>query len=204
MYVPGLLAALVATGHWLFPNWAALSIISIASLLVVSVIIMFRQGLVLGCRAIAFHAERRLPNMAGEVVLFLSAGTFASGLISLIGTGNVWIPFASFGVVEAAGVLAVMILLAVIGIHAVISITMVGSWLAPLHPDPLLLAMVFVQSWAIGLAAGPMSGIHLALQGRYGISSGVLARGNLGYCVQAYCAAVVWMALVWELQGRIN
>jgi hypothetical protein len=196
LYVPGLLAALVGAGHWLFAGWAALSIISIAALLVVSVISVLRHGVLSGCRSLAAHAERRLPNMAGEVILFLSAGTLASGLTSLIGTGQVWLPFTGFGVIEAAGVLAAMILLAVIGIHTVISITLVGSWLAPLHPDPLLLALVFVMSWAIGLAAGPLSGIHLAIQGRYGIASTLLARSNLRYCVQAYCAAVAWLALV--------
>ena len=64
-----------------------------------------------------------------------------------------------------------------------------------------LLALVFVQSWAIGLAAGPMSGIHLALQGRYGLSPARLARGNVRYCLQAYAVAVVWLAVVGSLLG---
>lgn len=196
LYLPGLLAVLVAVGHWLFPNWAVLSIVSFAALLVVVASTLLRQGVTAGGQAILAHASNRLPAMAGEVILFLSAGTFASGLISLIGTGNVWIPFQHFGAIEAAVVLAAMILLAVVGIHTVISITMVGTWLAPLHPDPVLLAMVFVQSWAIGLAAGPMSGIHLAIQGRYAIPSTLLTRINLRYCLQAYVAAVVWLAVV--------
>jgi len=89
-----------------------------------------------------------------------------------------------------------MILLAAVGIHAVISITMVATWLAPLHPAPDLLALVFVMSWAIGLAAGPLSGIHLAIQCRYGISARMLARGNIRYCLQAYAAAVIYLLLI--------
>ncbi|MEN9880180.1 MAG: hypothetical protein RIQ55_826 [Pseudomonadota bacterium] len=196
LYIPVLLAALVAVGHWFFPRWTALSIISIASLLVVCVLSVFRNGPLLVCRAITSHAHHRLPSMAGEVILFLAAGTLASGLTSLIGMGDVWLPFTRFGALEAAAVLAVMILLAIIGVHTVISITMVGTWLAPLHPEPLLLALVFVQSWAIGLAAGPMSGINLAIQGRYGIASSLLAKLNLRYCAQAYCAAVIWLTMV--------
>jgi hypothetical protein len=199
LFVPGLLAALVATGHGLFPGWTALAVISMASLLVVCVLTVLREGALPACRSIAAHAERRLPNMAGELILFLSAGTFASGLIALINTGDVWLPFTRFGILEAAAVLAAMILLAIIGIHTVISITLVGTWLAPLHPEPLLLALVFVQSWAIGLAVGPMSGINLAIQGRYGIPSSVLSRSNLKYGLQAYLAAVLWNALVFGL-----
>ena len=75
------------------------------------------------------------------------------------------------------------------------------AWLAPLQPEPTLLALVFVQSWAIGLAAGPMSGIHLALQGRYGLSAARLARANVRYCLQAYVAAVVWLAVVGRVLG---
>lgn len=204
LWVPGLLAALVAAGHWLFPRWTALSIVSLAALLVVCGMTVLRQGVVSASRSVVAHAERRLPNMAGEVVLFLSAGTLASGLTSLIGTGNAWVPFAHFGVIEAAGVLAAMIALAVIGIHTVISITLVGSWLAPLQPDPLLLALVFVMSWSIGLAAGPMSAINLAMQGRYGIAAGVLSRNNLRYCLQAYGAAVVCLALVAGVQRALS
>jgi hypothetical protein len=98
-------------------------------------------------------------------------------------------------------VLAAMILLAALGIHAVITIAMASAWLAPLQPEPTLLALVFVQSWAIGLAAGPMSGIHLALQGRYGLSAVQLARANVRYCLQAYAAAVVWLAVIGSVLG---
>jgi hypothetical protein len=89
-----------------------------------------------------------------------------------------------------------MIFLCVLGIHAVISITTVAAWLAPLNPDPVLMAVVYVQCWAIGLAASPMSGIHLALQGRYGVSGGAMARGNVRYSLQAYVAAVVVLFMV--------
>lgn len=134
--------------------------------------------------------------MSGELILFLAAGAFASGLRALIDSDAVWMPFGGFGVAEAAIVLAVMILLSAVGIHTVISITMAAAWLAPLHPEPTFLALVFVQSWAIGNAAGPMSGVHLALQGRYGISAAALSRGNIRYCLQAYAVAVLWLAIV--------
>lgn len=194
--IPGGLAVLVGVGHRLFPGWAMLSVISFASLLVVSLTMMYRQGPWRAARSVFEHATVRLPNMAGELILFLAAGCLASGLSSLINTGGVWMPFAKFGVVEAAIVLAIMILLAAVGIHTVISITMAATWLAPLHPEPTLLALVFVQSWAIGLAAGPTSGTNLTIQGKYGIPAMTMARGNVRYCLQAYGAAVVWLLII--------
>ena len=199
LLMPGLLALIVGLGHWLFPGWAMLSVISFASLLVVAATLTWRFGPLTALHAMANYAGRRLPAMAGELALFLAAGCFASGLSALMGTGGVWLPFTRFGVVEAAIVLAIMILLAAVGIHTVISIAMAAVWLAPVHPNPTLLAMVFVQSWAIGLAAGPTSGTNLTIQGKYGIPATAMARMNVRYCLQAYGAAVLWllMAGVW-------
>lgn len=199
--IPGVLALLVIAGHWLVPQWSALSIISLASLSVVLCAALGGRGLRVGTQAIYRHARESLPGMSGELILFLAAGVFASGLRALIEGGGFWPPFAGFGIAQAALLLAIMIFLSVIGIHAVISITMAAAWLAPLHPDPNLLALVFVESWAIGLAAGPMSGIHLALQGRYGIPARTLAQGNLRYCLQAYAAAVLWLVLLGKSLG---
>ena len=195
LFLPCLLAFLVGFGHWLFPKWAMLSVISIASLLLVCATVALRTGLLPAARIMADQARGRLPHMAGEIVLFLAAGCLASGLNSLIATGGVWMPFSRFGIIEAAAVLAIMILLAAIGIHTVISITMAATWLAPLQPQPTLLAMVFVQSWAIGLAAGPTSGTNLTIQGRYCIPATTIARGNIRYCFQAYGAAVLCLLL---------
>ncbi|MBS0348145.1 MAG: hypothetical protein JSR69_16995 [Proteobacteria bacterium] len=193
--VPALLSVLVAAGHWLLPHWAALSIVSLSALAIVCAVTSVERGPRAAARSIYRHARDRLPGMSGELILFLAAGVFASGLQSLISLGGVWMPFSAFGTFEAAIILALMILLSILGIHVVISITIMASWLAPLHPEPDLLALVFVESWAIGLAAGSMSGIHIAIQGRFGVPAGTLARGNMRYCLQAYCLAVVWLAL---------
>lgn len=201
LQIPVLLSILVGAGHWLLPHWTALSVISLASLAIACLAVTFERGVKSGSISIYHHCRDRLPGMAGELVLFLSAGVFASGLQSLIRQGGFWIPFSSFGAVEAALVLAIMILLSILGIHAVISITMISSWLAPIHPEPNLLALVFVESWAIGLAAGPLSGIHIAIQSRFGISANTLSRGNMRYCLKAYIVAALWLVTYGELLG---
>jgi hypothetical protein len=140
----------------------------------------------------------RLPAMRGELSLFLAAAVFATGLNALVASNGGWQPMSHVGGLEAALVLAGMIFFCMLGIHAVISITTVAVWLAPLDPDPVLMALVYMQCWAIGLAASPMSGIHLALQGRYGVSGSDMARANWRYCLEAYALAVVMLfALAW-------
>lgn len=53
-----------------------------------------------GGHALYGHVRDRLPGMAGELVLFLSAAVFASGLRALMDSGPLWLPFTAFGVGE--------------------------------------------------------------------------------------------------------
>ncbi|MBR0565073.1 hypothetical protein J5J83_02950 [Azoarcus sp. L1K30] len=196
--VPLALALIVIAGHFLLSSWSTLAIITIAAPLMVSGIVIRRNGFGAGSAQLARHAVRRLPAMRGEMSLFLAAAVFATGLEALIASSGGWLPWAHVGALQAALVLAGMIFFCILGFHAVISITTVAAWLAPLNPDPVLMAAVYVQCWAIGLAASPMSGIHLALQGRYGVSGALMARANARYCLQAYGAAVVALfAISW-------
>lgn len=201
LWVPLLLALIVLAGHVLWPQWTTLAIVSLAAPLMATVIVVARGGVVAGRGQLARHVRHRLPVMRGELSLFLAAAVFATGLNALISTSGGALPMDQVGPLEASLVLAGMIVLCVLGIHAVISITMVAAWLAPLDPDPLLMAMVYTQCWAIGLAASPMSGIHLALQGRYGLSAVTLARENGLYSLQAYAMAVVALFVVTALRG---
>ncbi len=201
LWVPGVLAGMVMVGHGLWPAWTTLAVITLAAPAMAATVVLFRNGLLVGGAQIARHAVRRLPAMRGEMALFLAAAVFATGLNALVVSSGGWQPMDHVGALEASLVLAGMILFCVLGIHAVISITTVAVWLAPLNPDPLLMAMVYVQCWAIGLAASPMSGIHLALQGRYGVSGVGLARANWRYCAQAYGLAVVTLFLLAAWRG---
>ncbi|QID18442.1 hypothetical protein G3580_12860 [Nitrogeniibacter mangrovi] len=201
LWVPSALAGMVIVGHWLWPHWTTLAIVTLAAPLMAALVVFSRSGAGEGGTRIARHAMHRLPAMRGEIALFLAAAVFATGLNALIASGVGWQPMTHVGALEASLVLAGMIVFCVLGIHAVISITTVAVWLAPLHPDPMLMALVYMQCWAIGLAASPMSGIHLALQGRYGVSAVHMARANWRYCAKAYVAAVVTLFLMAAWRG---
>ena len=201
LWVPTTLAGMVIAGHWIWPDWTTLAIVTLAAPIMTAAVIFARHGLGDGSSRIVRHAMHRLPAMRGELGLFLAAAVFATGLNALIGSSGVWLPMDHVGALEASLILAGMIALCIVGIHAVISITMVAVWLAPLQPDPILMAMVYMQCWAIGLAASPLSGVHLALQGRYGISGARLARGNWAYCAQGYVAAVITLFAIAAWRG---
>jgi hypothetical protein len=109
--------------------------------------------------------------MSNELALFLAAGVLGTGIAAAVAASGISISTGSFGALEAAGLLLGMVLLSALGIHPVISIATAGGLLAPLEPDPNLLGMVFLMTWALGVTLSPFSGMHLAMQGRYGIDS---------------------------------
>ena len=50
-------------------------------------------------------------------------------------------------------------------------------------------------------AVSPLSGIHLALQGRYGLSAREMARANAAYGLRAYGLAVLCLLLIAASRG---
>ena len=74
-----------------------------------------------------------------------------------------------------------MVVLAIFGVHPVISIATAQGLLAPLAPDPNLLGITYLMAWAIGVSISPLSGMHLAMQGRFGIDSVGFLRWNGGF-----------------------
>lgn len=203
LWLPLVLTLAVVAGHAGLPGWTSLAIISAAALLISVVAALVMYGLSGGGERVAAHAGRRLPTMSGELLLFLAAGVFATGLQALMQARVAWMPFDHFGPMQAAIVLAVMIALAAMGIHAVVTIVIASAWLMPLAPDPLLLAMVFLMAWGIGLSVNPMAGVHLSLQGRFGLSALALARDNVRYCMGAYAMAVVWLTMIGYWRGQL-
>jgi len=75
-------------------------------------------------------------------------------------------------------------------VHPVITIAACGVWLAPLHPEPNLLAITLLMAWAIGVPANPLSGLHLMMQGRYGIDGYAFQRWNAGYVLKCLGAGI--------------
>ncbi len=179
LWVPSLLALFVLLGHFTLPHASILVIIALAALLVTVVGLCFSVGCQGAFNTLGAHITRGLPRMVGELLLFLAAGVLAVGLRTIVSATHISLPFAGVFGASAAGLLLVsMVLISILGVHPIISISVVTPLLVPFNPDPQLLALTYIFAWSLGTCAGPLSGLNLIFQGRYGMSALQIARRN--------------------------
>nr|WP_284047714.1 hypothetical protein [Halomonas gemina] len=183
LLMPLSMATLVMLFHYLITP--TLSIVSIITFLLPSVALLSNlpQGPRWTLRRVYQHTLTRLPAMRGEVSLFLCAGLLTQGLSSFItaATGSTWTLFAHFGPLEAVTSFLAIVISAVAGLHPIIGVSVLASMLDLDAGRQTLFAFVALASWAVGTSVGPLSGINLSLQGRYGVSGTQMMRQNLGY-----------------------
>lgn len=168
--LPGALAAAVLLVNWLRPQTPILSVISLFSLLLTG-IVLFHRGRGAGLRRMMNHAQTALPNTANEIVLFVAAGLFATGISAVAQTNGITMGADSVGAETLSLLLVAMVGVSLLGAHPVISISVVGGLVAATVSNPNLLAMLFLMTWALGVAISPVSVMNLGFQGRYGINS---------------------------------
>ncbi|MBM3357430.1 MAG: hypothetical protein FJY54_06855 [Betaproteobacteria bacterium] len=182
LWVPAVLAIGVLVVHEVQRAWSVLAIITVLAPLLTVATLLVREGNRTG-RSLLRLVRLRLPEMCGEVSLFLAAGVLSAGMAGAIVALDLRVPFERFGGLEASIVLLAGNLVAWLGVHPVILISVVGPWLATLDPDPTLLAMTFLMTWGIGLTACPMSNTLVAINARYHVSFADLVRRNRTFSV---------------------
>lgn len=170
LWIPGLLAVAVMVIHDRYPELSILTLISGLSVMLTLFVMLIRHGAGTLQQLEAF-VSGTLPRMSGELVLFLSAGVLAAGISTAVAASGLDLTPDRFGPTEASLLLTGMVLLSILGIHPVISITTASGLILPASPDPDLLAMTFLMTWATGVCISPFSGLSLAIQGRYGINA---------------------------------
>ncbi len=189
LWLPTLLTVLVFVIHHLFPKLSILFIITLCSPLICLLLVTRKER----CRAIvADHIETKLANMQNEIVLFLSAGVFAFGL-KMVLVNQDFIPmFEQFNALTASACFVLIVLLSMLGFHMLIGVSIVAPLVLPLNPDPSLLAVVILASWALGSAVGPLSGMNISIQASYGIDSKKILAWNFRYvCLMALLVMLV-------------
>ncbi len=180
LFPPLALVVIVLSVHAALPDVPIVGIITICTP-ILSLLLVGAAAPRAMPRRVADHAVRHLPGMTGELVLFLSAGLLVAGLTPLARNSAGWLPIEAFTAWEAWALVGVMAAVSGLGVHPVISIAISASVLAPLQPDPTLFAMVGLIAWGLQAAGGPLSGLNVVMQGRYGIDSFTMARWNLKY-----------------------
>lgn len=201
LWLPCLLAVAVTVGHLLLPRASFMVIIALAALLVTVGVLVASNGVVTSARRLGSYVQHGLPAMVGELLLFLAAGVLAVGLRALSTGMHLSLPFLRvFDFSAAALLLAVLILASMLGAHPIITISVVVPLLAPLQPDPHLLAVTLLFGWGLGTCGGPLSGTHLVMQGRYGISSLKGAMRNWPYVLAMYPLALLFLLVAGHFQ----
>jgi hypothetical protein len=200
LWIPALLAVLVLTAHRLLPAVPILSLISGTALLLTLVVLAARAGAPALPRFLD-HVRAGLPRMSGELVLFLAAGVLAAGIGSAVQTSGWTLDLLEFGATEASVLLLMMVAVSAAGVHPVISIATAHGILAPLAPDPNLLGITYLMSWAAGVSSSPLSGMHLAMQGRFGIDARGFLRWNGGFTLFMLAVDILVLHLYQWWQG---
>ncbi|MGM0825809.1 MAG: hypothetical protein ACQEUY_13950 [Pseudomonadota bacterium] len=183
LLMPVGMAALVMLFHFVLTP--SLTIVSIITLLLPAVAVLsnLRDGPLFTLRRVRQHTLTRLPAMRGEISLFLAAGLLTLGLSTLVSAaaGNDWTLFEHFGAPQAMISFAAIALSALAGLHPIIGVSVLASVLNLEGGEQTLFAFVALSSWAVGTSVGPLSGINLSLQGRYGVSGYRMMVNNLLY-----------------------
>jgi hypothetical protein len=181
LIMPLLLAAAVLCGHWLLPELKVLTLISLLAPLGALLFMHERPRL----QQLACYIQQRLANISSQFALFLAAGVFSAGLVALIASYPEALHF-SFSHLTPLIFMACsggMILAALIGVHPIVSIALVSPFLLPLQADPNQLAFLFLSVWGTATGTSPLSGVGLAMTGRYHVSSGTILKSNYRFLV---------------------
>lgn len=199
LWVPALLAMSIMACHFLLPLVPVLTLISLLSIALTLLVLMIKQSSA-GVAVYKNHIINVIPNIGSELFLFLSAGVLAVGIGALMTSANLSLGLDSFGAAQASGLLIISIILAIAGVHPVITIATAGGLLANLNAAPDLLAMTFLMCWSGGVIASPLSGMHLTLAGRFNISNFKLFMSNRRFSVKFLVLQIAFLHL-YELLG---
>ncbi len=190
LWLPLALAAAVLVGAGLTSEYSVLSLITMLTPLVVGSALLRRGGFGAVRRALSDYVTRRLPEMGGELALFLAAGVLGTGLVTAIASGSGWVPFEQLDAFHASLLLLAFPLTSLLCVHPVIVVSVVAPFAGSINADPTFLAIVFAMGWGLGCAVNPMSGINLVLHSRYGVSNWAIGRSGVPFSATLYPVAV--------------
>lgn len=187
--VPVFLAAVVIVIHHFLPDIPILILICLTA---PAGALVFMKG---RPRLSTLHdfIDTKILSVKSQFSLFLAAGVFSTGIksITLVYPEFFNLESATFSPMLFTVVLGVMIAIGVLGVHPVVSIAIVSPLLLPLNPDPSQLGFLFLSSWAVSTGSSPLSGVGLALTGRFQASPRVILQSNFHYAIAMWLIASI-------------
>jgi hypothetical protein len=195
--IPGALAATIGVLLVVNSSLNVVTAVTIASPLIAMAFTGRRQLL----SSLTRHIALDLPSAANQVTLFLGAGVFAVGISALSSAlvSAYPITLSDFGLVLIATSTGLMILASYVGLHPLVTISIVAAALHPLSPNHTVLAMMFLAAWALGVGGSPLSGTSLSFISRWGVSPKDYLIWNAPYTVSMWLVSVlvIWCVARW-------
>lgn len=194
LYIPIILALFVLSTHYLYPLVKIVMLISTFALLMTFLILPVKKGFFEALKILKYHIIDDMPHMKAEISLFLVAGMFGILVGSILNGLHFSIPFEVFDYKVASILLLVFILLALIGIHPVITVSILGDFFS--NANHTLLAMTFLMAWSTTVSTSPISGINLTITARYNCSAKEIFMLNIAYAFKMYVICVVLLFIL--------
>ena len=174
---------------YFFLDFKIILLISSFAFLLTIFILPIKKGLKNSLKILKFHIIDELPKMKSEISLFLVAGLFGIMAGSVLLGLNFNLPFEVFDYKVAAVTLLIFIILAFVGIHPIISISILGDFFV--NANHTLLAMTFLMAWATTVSTSPISGLNLTMSARYSCNPKEIFKLNIFYAIKMYIVCVI-------------
>lgn len=194
LILPFSLALLVLGTNHFYPDIKIIVLIALFCIILAFLVLPIKEGCKLAITNFSNHVSTELPRMKTEISLFLVAGVFGVSVSSILQGLGLDFPFDYFDYKIAALVLFVFIVLSMVGVHAIISISIFGHMLQGF--DHTLVAITFLMAWASTVSTSPFSGVNLTLQARYGVSTREVLTLNVAFLVKTYLVCVLLLYII--------
>lgn len=194
LYLPLLLAFFVLFTHFLYGDLKIILLISLFAFLLTAIILPMKKGINKSVKILNHHILDELPKMRNEISLFLIAGVFGIFAGSVLLGLNFKFPFEIFDYKIASFLLLIFIILAFIGIHPIISISIFADFFQ--EANHTLLAMTFLMAWATTVSTSPISGLNLTMSARYSCDAKEIFKLNIFYSIKMYIICVLLLFLL--------
>lgn len=188
LFLPFLLSLLVLITNSYFPDIKVIILISLFSIIMTLIILPIKKGIKNSFRFLIVHIIDELPKMKSEISLFLVAGMFGIIIGSILIGLDFNLPFTNFDWKIASLLLLVFIILSFVGIHPIITISIIGDYLSSVNHT--LLALTFLMAWSTTVSTSPFSGLNLTIVARYNCSAKEIFMINISYAIKMYVICV--------------
>lgn len=174
------LILMTSIGLTSFPDAGVVTIVTLSAVLtgVSAACLGVLQGF--GWSSLQVFVTRELPTALNEVALFAACGVLSLGVSAALLSWSVEFPSSEWQDLFALLVPLSILALALIGLHPIAGVALVGTALTPMFfGSPDLLALMLSIGWCLGVIFSPFSGAQLHLASSFGTDRAALIKTQL-------------------------